>query len=178
MMTNKQTFVRYATVGEANVYTLGDIGKHRVVSTKLPMAGGQSRDALIATGGTTTRLLGTFQGVEKVFLVGVGGAVPHYTDFNKHVRLEDVVLSAPTHDARFVYQYFEREPLPGAESGKYRFETKNWCPEDLCLQQIAESLTLNQFSDGPPPAWMSSYEKALANLSECGGGGGESVDNE
>jgi len=43
------------------VYTLGDIGKHRVVSTKLPMAGGQSRDALIATGGTTTRLLGTFQ---------------------------------------------------------------------------------------------------------------------
>ena len=48
-------------IGEANVYTLGDIGKHRVVSTKLPMAGGQSRDALIATGGTTTRLLGTFQ---------------------------------------------------------------------------------------------------------------------
>ena len=47
----------------------------------------------------------------------------------------------PSH--RFVYQYFEREPLPGAESGKYRFETKNWCPEDLCLQQIAESLTLN-----------------------------------
>ena len=43
------------------MYTLGDIGKHRVVSTKLPMAGGQSRDALIATGGTTTRLLGTFQ---------------------------------------------------------------------------------------------------------------------
>ena len=43
------------------MYTLGDIGKHRVVSTKLPMAGGHSRDALIATGGTTTRLLGTFQ---------------------------------------------------------------------------------------------------------------------
>ena len=53
--------------GEANVYTLGDIGKHRVVSTKLPMAGGQSRDALIATGGTTTRLLGTFQ-VKSTFL--------------------------------------------------------------------------------------------------------------
>lgn len=177
VMKDRKTFVRYATVGEANVYTLGQIGDHLVVSTKLPMTG-RTRDALIATGGTTTRLLGTFQAVEKVFLVGVGGAVPHFADFNKHVRLGDVVLSAPTHDARFVYQYFEREPLPGAESGKYRFETKNWCPEDLCLQQIAESLTLNQFSDGPPPAWMSSYETALANLSECGGGGGESADNE
>ena len=56
-----QTYIHDYFIGEANVYTLGDIGKHRVVSTKLPMAGGQSRDALIATGGTTTRLLGTFQ---------------------------------------------------------------------------------------------------------------------
>jgi hypothetical protein len=46
--------------GEANVYTLGDVGKHRVVTTKLPMTG-HTRDALIATGSTTTRLLGTFQ---------------------------------------------------------------------------------------------------------------------
>ena len=46
--------------GEANVYTLGQIGDHLVVSTKLPMTG-RTRDALIATGGTTTRLLGTFQ---------------------------------------------------------------------------------------------------------------------
>jgi hypothetical protein len=46
--------------GEANVYTLGDVGKHRVVTTKLPMTG-NTRDALIATGSTTTRLLGTFQ---------------------------------------------------------------------------------------------------------------------
>ena len=79
------------------MYTLGQIGNHRVVSTKLPMTG-RSRDALIATGGTTTRLLGTFQAVEKVFLVGVGGAVPHFTDFAKHVRLGDVVLSAPTNN--------------------------------------------------------------------------------
>ena len=47
-------------LGEANVYTLGDVGKHRVVTTKLPMTG-STRDALIATGSTTTRLLGTFQ---------------------------------------------------------------------------------------------------------------------
>ena len=78
------------------MYTLGDLGCHRVVTTKLPMtaAAGEARDAaLIATGSTTTRLLGTFQGVEHVFIVGVGGAVPHYTDFDRHVRLGDVVIS-------------------------------------------------------------------------------------
>ena len=83
-------------LGEANVYTLGDLGCHRVVTTKLPMttSTGDARDAaLIATGSTTTRLLGTFQGVEHVFVVGVGGAVPHYTDFDRHVRLGDVVIS-------------------------------------------------------------------------------------
>jgi hypothetical protein len=30
-----------------------------------------------------------------VFLVGVGGGVPHYTDYSKHVRLGDVVASYP-----------------------------------------------------------------------------------
>ena len=56
-----------STTGEANVYTLGDIGHHRVVSTKLPMTG-SSGSALIATGSTTTRLLGTFQVRLIVFL--------------------------------------------------------------------------------------------------------------
>ena len=55
-----------STTGEANVYTLGDIGHHRVVSTKLPMTG-SSGSALIATGSTTTRLLGTFQVRLRVF---------------------------------------------------------------------------------------------------------------
>ncbi len=86
-----------AVLGEANVYTLGDIGTHRVVTTKLPMTG-RSRDALIAAGSTTTRLLGTFQDVESVFLVGAGGAVPHFADFDRHVRLGDVVISAPARD--------------------------------------------------------------------------------
>lgn len=44
-------------LGESNVYTLGTIGPHRVVSTKLP-ATGMARGAMIAAGSTTTRLLG------------------------------------------------------------------------------------------------------------------------
>ncbi|KAJ6224168.1 hypothetical protein RDWZM_002713 [Blomia tropicalis] len=97
MIENKITYVRYKVEGESNVYTLGNIGSHRVVATKLP-AVGNSRSAMIAAGSTTTRLLGTFQHVEYVFLVGVGGGVPHYTDYEQHVRLGDVVVSSPPFD--------------------------------------------------------------------------------
>lgn len=79
-------------LGESNVYTLGNIGAHRIVSTKLPSVG-STREAMTAVGNTTTRLLGTFQKVDYVFIVGVAGGIPHYTDFRKHVRLGDVVIS-------------------------------------------------------------------------------------
>jgi hypothetical protein len=74
------------------VYTLGNIGVHRVVCTKLPTVG-HTRNAMIAAGNTTTRLLGTFQQVDFVVLCGVAGGVPHYTDGVQHVRLGDVVVS-------------------------------------------------------------------------------------
>ncbi len=129
---------------------MGDLGCHRVVTTKLPMtsSGDGTRDAaLIATGSSTTRLLGTFQGVEHVFLVGVGGAVPHYTDFDRHVRLGDVVVASPSSfgrgggmDAkqRLIYQYCESASV--SAEGAVKFETKSWCPPDLGLQEIAQSL--------------------------------------
>ena len=37
--------------------------------------------------------VGTFSKVEHVFLVGVGGGVPHYTNHRLHVRLGDVLVS-------------------------------------------------------------------------------------
>lgn len=93
MLENKETFVRYTTVGESNVYTLGNIGAHRIVSTKLPSIG-STREAMTAAGNTTTRLLGTFQKVDYVFIVGLAGGIPHYTDYRKHVRLGDVVIAS------------------------------------------------------------------------------------
>ncbi|CAL8071925.1 unnamed protein product [Calicophoron daubneyi] len=95
MIEKKTTFVRYKTEGgESNVYTIGSIGRHRVISTKLPMVG-RELQAKISSASITTRLLGAFQGVEHVFLVGVGGSVPHLCEFEKHSRLGDVVVSAP-----------------------------------------------------------------------------------
>lgn len=103
MISDKETFVRYrVSSGQESgqqpesssnyVYTLGNIGDHRVVSTKLTSVG-HSRGALIAAGNATTRLLGTFPEIEYVFMVGCGGGVANYTDFSSHVRLGDIVVS-------------------------------------------------------------------------------------
>jgi hypothetical protein len=45
--------------GESNAYTIGYIGEHKCVSTKLPMIG-HDRSAQISSGNTTTRLLGIY----------------------------------------------------------------------------------------------------------------------
>ncbi|WAR04978.1 hypothetical protein MAR_020347 [Mya arenaria] len=91
MMENKTTYVKYKVKGESNAYTIGFIGEHKCVSTKLPMIG-HDRSAQISSGNTTTRLLGTFQQVEHVFVVGVGGGVPHFTNYFKHLRMGDEVI--------------------------------------------------------------------------------------
>ncbi|CAH8474789.1 unnamed protein product [Schistosoma haematobium] len=93
MMEQKTTFVRYKSEGESHVYTIGNIGPHKVISTKLPMVG-RELQAKISSGSITTRLLGAFQAVQHVFLVGVGGSVPHVYEFEKHSRLGDIVVSA------------------------------------------------------------------------------------
>ncbi|KAH0945796.1 hypothetical protein HN011_000796 [Eciton burchellii] len=180
MIENKETFVRYTTVGaanssdaidgiprvtcrfgESNVYTLGNIGAHRIVCTKLPTVG-HTREAMTAAGNTTTRLLGTFQKVDFVFLVGVGGGVPHYTDYNKHVRLGDVVISHPTpFNKKYTYIYCESAKMN--ENRDYHFETKEYCPPNLGLQEIATTL-MKQAENEIIPPWQIYMKKGLENL--------------
>ncbi|XP_046740548.1 uncharacterized protein LOC124407967 isoform X3 [Diprion similis] len=162
MIENKETYVRYTTVGESNVYTLGNIGAHRIVCTKLPTVG-HTREAMTAAGNTTTRLLGTFQKVDFVFLVGVGGGVPHYTDYNKHVRLGDVVVSDLTpFNKKYVYVYCESAKLH--ENGSYLFETKEYCPQNLGLQEIAANLK-SQAENGTTPPWQTYLKEGIDALS-------------
>ncbi|KAK2585125.1 hypothetical protein KPH14_008634 [Odynerus spinipes] len=161
MIENKETFVRYTTVGESNVYTLGNIGAHRIVCTKLPTVG-HTREAMTAAGNTTTRLLGTFQKVDFVFLVGVGGGVPHYTDYNKHVKLGDVVVSHPTPiNKKYVYVYCESAKMN--ENGNYHFETKEYCPPNLGLQEIAANLKQQSGNETSPP-WQEYLKEGIENL--------------
>ncbi|MCP9259482.1 hypothetical protein DINM_002426 [Dirofilaria immitis] len=98
IINNSTTVHRYRSGGDSNIYTLGWIGKHRVVATKLAVIG-DSREATTSAGSITTRLLGNFQHVEHVFIVGVGGGVAHYTDATRHIRLGDVVVSGPDPNA-------------------------------------------------------------------------------
>ncbi|XP_075549532.1 uncharacterized protein LOC142583103 isoform X1 [Dermacentor variabilis] len=189
MIENKNTFVRYKTEGESNVYTLGNIGAHRVVSTKLP-AVGHSRAAIIAAGNTTTRLLGTFQKVDYVFLVGVGGGVPHYTDHTQHVRLGDVVVSTPMPvpsatngntnggtnavTGQHVYLFAEqqhrspdhlpdsREPSPS----ELAYSVKTWCPPELRLQELAEQMWQQGASDPELRPWERYIEDGLRALAD------------
>ncbi|XP_022919928.1 uncharacterized protein [Onthophagus taurus] len=161
MIENKETFVRYTTVGESNVYTLGNIGAHRIVCTKLPTVG-HTREAMTAAGNTTTRLLGTFQKVDYVFLVGVGGGVPHYTDYNKHVKLGDAVISCPTKD-KYIYVYCDAAKQ--TEKG-YEFEIKPYKPANSNLQKIASDLKSSiQNAENEAP-WLKYIQNGLNILSQ------------
>lgn len=157
MMDNQETYVRYTTVGESNVYTLGTIGAHRVVTTKLPSVG-RTREAMTAAGNTTTRLLGIFQKVEYVFLVGVGGGVPHYTDYTKHVRLGDVVVSTPATDLSEKYVYIFCEKAERNSKGGWDYEVKTYKPPNFLLQDIATQLTQS------PMIWNTYVNEGLDRL--------------
>ncbi|KAL4228404.1 hypothetical protein ACF0H5_011452 [Mactra antiquata] len=136
MMENKTTYVKFKTGGESNAYTIGYIGDHKCVSTKLPMIG-HGRAAQISSGNTTTRLLGTFQAVEHVFVVGVGGGVPHFTDYYKHPRLGDVIISDNTQTGH-IYYYCEK--ILQEKDGSLEFVTKAFRPKDNFLYTVLDGI--------------------------------------
>jgi nucleoside phosphorylase len=120
---------------------------------------GSTREASIAAGNTCTRLLGTFQKVDYVFIVGVAGGIPHYTDFKKHVRLGDVVISSVPPSDQGIYN--------NAKSYCYVYsngeEEKTFYPVNSCLQDISKSLQA-QFNNKKP--WETYFEEGLVHLKE------------
>ncbi|CAJ0941339.1 unnamed protein product, partial [Mesorhabditis belari] len=102
IITEPEVTHRYKSGGDSNAYTIGTIGRHRVVATKLAVVG-DSREATTSSGSITTRLLGNFQHIEHVFVVGVGGGVPHLTDAKKHARLGDVVVSSDATNPAYLF---------------------------------------------------------------------------
>lgn len=181
MMSNKVTFVRHKPEGESNVYTIGNIGIHRVVSTKLPLLGRDSRSAKISSGNTTTRLLGIFQRVDHVLLVGCAGAVPHYSDHRKHIRRGDIVVSFPTNNTSnnheknttnnneeedYVYAHFEMQKSSGPGSGQNnQLISKSWMPASMELYKIVNQIrkTFNPKMNVEYP-WEEYLEHGIASL--------------
>lgn len=122
MMSDKTTFVKFKQEGDGNVYTIGSIGKHRVVSTKLPIVG-RDRSAMISSGNSTTRLLGTFSDVEHVILLGICGGVPDYVDYRKHARLGDVIVSVPNSKG---ISYIFTDKVERSADNIMKFSLKSW----------------------------------------------------
>ncbi|XP_041357320.1 uncharacterized protein LOC121374324 isoform X2 [Gigantopelta aegis] len=138
MMDDKKTYIKFKTEGESQVYTVGRIGNYNVVSTKLSrLESGEQGE--IAAENTVTRLLGTFNKVDHVFVCGVGGAVPHFSDFDKHIRLGDIVVSMPSEQNCGMYIYCSRVEKISDTAG-YSYLTRAWDPRYDTLQKVVHKL--------------------------------------
>ena len=101
--------------------------------------------------------------MEYVLIVGVGGGVPHYTDYNRHVRLGDVVMAAPNPAGqKFIYQYCQTAKV--REAGEVVFETKSWCPPEDILQSVARMVVEDGYACEGPTAWLSNFNNAMEEL--------------
>ena len=94
---------------------------------------------------------GTFSDIEHVILVGVGGGVPHYADYYSHVRLGDIVVSAPNqHGQLFIYcDKITEDP----NRGQLHYSLKSWAPRDVILLDTARSLAEKFQADASFHPW-------------------------
>ncbi|ESN92668.1 hypothetical protein HELRODRAFT_189560 [Helobdella robusta] len=79
---------------ENSIFTIGRMANRVVVATKLgnfsPETGCNEKHAK-----TVAKLIASLPSIRYLYLVSVGGAVPHYTNFEQHCKRGDVVFSGP-----------------------------------------------------------------------------------
>jgi nucleoside phosphorylase len=81
-----------------NIYTLGRVGKHKVVIAVLP----DGEYGIAAAAGVARDILHSFPNIRIGLIVGIGGGAPS----RKHdIRLGDIVVSAPRDGKGGVFQY-------------------------------------------------------------------------
>ncbi|KAL7904631.1 hypothetical protein GGI35DRAFT_484383 [Trichoderma velutinum] len=104
---------------DQNAYTLGSIGKHKVVIAGLPKGRyGNSSSATVAT-----RMISTFPNIRVGLMVGIGGGIPEKT------RLGDVVISCPSGTEPGVIQW----DMGKAEQGGQFKRTGSLAPPPTAL---------------------------------------------
>jgi nucleoside phosphorylase len=92
---------------------------------------------------------GTFSDVDHVFLVGIAGGVPHYTDYYNHVRLGDVVISTPNQKGQ-LYIYCDKV-THDKERGQLQYSLKSWAPTDPVILNIVQHLRAQQEAEVSGP---------------------------
>uniref|UniRef100_A0A0K0DSH3 Nucleoside phosphorylase domain-containing protein n=1 Tax=Strongyloides stercoralis TaxID=6248 RepID=A0A0K0DSH3_STRER len=144
IIENSHTFHKYRASGESNVYTTGNIGPHRVVATKLPGVGDSNFNAYISASGGTTRLLGNYQNVNHVIILGAAGGALNFSNvFNSNVnsvKLGDVVVSNSrtfSDTASPSYIYVNKYTTDRNTDEYNGYMCSAWRPEDNILAQIA-----------------------------------------
>ncbi|XP_052791161.1 uncharacterized protein LOC128225157 [Mya arenaria] len=171
MIEDKVTFVKYKTevrrsflAGESQVYTVGTIGRFKVVSTKLARYPTSNQAARISAENAITRLLGIFSKIEHVFLVGVAGGVPNLEEPSQHVRPGDVVVSMTSE--RNDPMYMHCASIHKESRGRlYSYKTRAFSCQNKILQNVALSLDSIVRSEWMKPRpWELYIDEALEQL--------------
>ncbi|KAL4240103.1 hypothetical protein ACF0H5_000897 [Mactra antiquata] len=170
MIDDKTTFVKYKTevrrsfVGESQVYTVGTIGRFKVVSTKLSRHPTSNQSARISAENTITRILGSFNKVEHVLLVGVASGVPNWGNCSKHVRPGDVVVSMTTERLDPMYVHCAKIDNESRDKS-YIYSTRSFTCRNKTLQNVAMSLeSIVKTEWRKPRPWDLFIEEGLVAL--------------
>ncbi|KAI6187579.1 SAM-MT-ERG6-SMT domain-containing protein [Aphelenchoides besseyi] len=156
VVENANTMHMYNLNGDSNIYTVGNIGSHRVVVTKLSVIG-DSRFATTSASSVTSRLLGNFQNVEHVLIVGVGGGIPNLTNPNEHVRLGDVVISSTRGGKNSAYVYaHDVVKQNGRITG---VTTRRWNPKEETFIDL-----LHERGDEIQKKWLENSEALIEKI--------------
>ncbi|KAH3871563.1 uncharacterized protein LOC127868525 [Dreissena polymorpha] len=170
MIDDKTTFVKYKTevrrnyIGECQVYTVGTIGRFKVVCTKLARLPTSNKAARISAENTVTRLLGIFKSVEHVFLVGVAGGVSHQNVITNPVLLGDIVVSMTSERNEPMYVHC-KAVQQDVNAKQYIYQTRQFSCKNKILQNVALSLESIVKSDVIHPSpWERYLEEGLAQM--------------
>ncbi|KAK4071693.1 uncharacterized protein Triagg1_5931 [Trichoderma aggressivum f. europaeum] len=132
---------------DQNAYTLGSIGKHKVVIAGLPKGRhGNNSSATVAT-----RMISTFPNIRVGLMVGIGGGIPEKT------RLGDVVISCPSGTEPGVVQW----DMGKAEHGGQFKRTGSLAPPPTALLTALGKFEADQITSR---AKMLSYLNGLKSM--------------
>ena len=108
----------------------------------------------------------TFPSLRHIFVVGVGGAVPHLSDYRSHVRLGDIVVSMPHKPGGPIYNYCDKALLR-PDSLSHKFMHTSWtCADDTISSTVSQLKSVHErdtYSSSRP--WERQIEAAIEALS-------------
>jgi len=141
-------------VGDGQIYTFGTIGSRRVVCIKIPHVGD------IADNVITDKLLGMFKSLQHVFIVGVGGSIPHFHDDKQHVRLGDVVVSCPSFNCGPMYIYCNGTEVD--DTGRVSYSQQSWNTKNDLVENVLNSKLSSDNGDNPD--WNTFLNESLSEI--------------